>query len=75
VELQAGRRSPVELARRFDDAHLTLSSLAYHVRALVAAGLVELALTTPRRGAVEHSYVLTQDGRLALRVVASLRTT
>ncbi len=47
--------SPTQIARI---TNMTLGSTAYHVRALVAAGLLELADEGRVRGAVEHFYRL-----------------
>jgi DNA-binding transcriptional ArsR family regulator len=57
--------SPTQLSRITGG---TLGSVAYHVRTLVAAGVVELADEGRVRGAVEHFYALTashQDSRLS----------
>jgi hypothetical protein len=48
--------SPTQLSRVTGG---NLGSVAYHVRTLVAAGVVELAAEQRVRGAVEHLYVLT----------------
>ena len=45
--------SPVQLAEYLD---ATLGTIAYHVRALEQLGLIELAATRQRRGAIEHIY-------------------
>jgi DNA-binding transcriptional ArsR family regulator len=74
IELQDGQRSPSELARVFADPTLSLPSLSYHVRGLLGAGLIELAFTTPRRGALEHSYALTARGLAAIRVLRAVAT-
>jgi DNA-binding transcriptional ArsR family regulator len=50
--------SPVELARELD---ASLGVISYHVRVLADAGVVELARTTARRGAIQHHYRL-RDG-------------
>jgi DNA-binding MarR family transcriptional regulator len=55
-ELARGEASPHRLAARLDQS---LGNVAYHVRRLHSYGLVELARTEPRRGAVERFYVLT----------------
>jgi hypothetical protein len=41
------------LVRVFDGSY-PLNKLAYHVRRLAEAGVLELVSTTPRRGAIEH---------------------
>lgn len=64
--------SPVELSRSFEHREWTLGVIAYHVRALAKAGLIELAQTIQRRGAVEHRYSLTPDGRALAEAVRRL---
>jgi DNA-binding transcriptional ArsR family regulator len=51
--------SPVELARELG---ATLGVVSYHVRVLADAGVVELARTTARRGAIQHHYRLRESG-------------
>jgi len=48
--------SPVQLSRDLDER---LSNVSYHVRVLADHGLLALASQRPRRGAVEHFYVLS----------------
>ncbi|WP_272474535.1 winged helix-turn-helix domain-containing protein [Baekduia alba] len=50
--------SPTQIARVTGGS---LGSVAYHVRTLVAAGVIELAGEGRVRGAVEHFYALTAD--------------
>jgi DNA-binding transcriptional ArsR family regulator len=50
--------SPTQLSRITNGS---LGSVAYHVRTLVAAGVVELADEGRVRGAVEHFYALVHD--------------
>ncbi len=45
--------SPSEIA---DEIDAPLGNVSYHVRFLARVGLIELASTQPRRGAVEHYY-------------------
>jgi DNA-binding transcriptional ArsR family regulator len=45
--------SPSEIAEEID---APLGNVSYHVRFLARVGLIELASTKPRRGAVEHYY-------------------
>jgi DNA-binding transcriptional ArsR family regulator len=45
--------SPSEIA---DELAAPLGNVSYHVRFLARVGLIELARTKPRRGAVEHYY-------------------
>jgi DNA-binding transcriptional ArsR family regulator len=51
--LERRTASPKELAQELDEP---LTKVSYHVRGLVALGLIELVSTTPRRGALEHHY-------------------
>jgi DNA-binding transcriptional ArsR family regulator len=51
--------SPVELSRELG---ASLGVVSYHVRVLAEAGVVELARTTARRGAIQHHYRLAADG-------------
>jgi DNA-binding transcriptional ArsR family regulator len=45
--------SPNELSQIVDDS---LANVAYHVKVLLEADVIELVDTAPRRGAVEHFY-------------------
>ena len=54
--------SPVELARELG---ATLGVVSYHVRVLAEAGVVELARTTARRGAIQHHYRLSEHGAVS----------
>ena len=38
-----------------------LGNVSYHVRYLARHGLIRLVATTPRRGAVEHTYQLAEQ--------------
>jgi DNA-binding transcriptional ArsR family regulator len=60
--LAAAQLSPIELTRLLDRREYDLGVVAYHVRRLNAAGIVELKETIPRRGAVEHRYALSSEG-------------
>jgi DNA-binding transcriptional ArsR family regulator len=51
--LEDGTASPSEIA---EEIGAPLGNVSYHVRFLARLGLVELAETRPRRGAVEHYY-------------------
>lgn len=51
--LQDRVASPSEIAEEID---APLGNVSYHVRFLARVGLIELASTEPRRGAVEHYY-------------------
>jgi DNA-binding transcriptional ArsR family regulator len=55
------QRSPTMLADFL--APLTLGAVSYHVRFLRDAGLLQEARTEPRRGAIEHFYVITDEGK------------
>ena len=51
--------SPTRIQQIIPDQ--SLGSVAYHMRVLVSAGLIELADETRVRGAVEHHYALVAD--------------
>jgi hypothetical protein len=53
--------SPVQLARRLEQS---LGNISHHVRKLHQMGAFKLVDTQPRRGAIEHFYVLSDDDRL-----------
>lgn len=67
-----GESSPVELTGLIAPETRPVTAVAYHVRRLFAAGLIELAGTRPVRGAVEHHYRLTGSGRAWLRALDSV---
>jgi DNA-binding transcriptional ArsR family regulator len=67
-----GQLSPIELTRLLERFGYELGVVAYHVRRLAAAGIVELAETIPRRGAVEHRYALTPSGTKLERALRAL---
>ncbi len=60
--------SPVELAKELD---ATLGVVSYHVRVLAEAGVVELARTSARRGAIQHHYRLRESGSVTGSVALS----
>jgi hypothetical protein len=51
--------SPVQLQRALPDQ--SLGSVAYHMRVLASAGVIELADEQRVRGAIEHYYALVTD--------------
>jgi DNA-binding HxlR family transcriptional regulator len=51
---------------------VSLGTLAYHVRQLAGAGLLQHAGRVPRRGAVEHLYLLTSTGATMAAVLEEL---
>jgi DNA-binding transcriptional ArsR family regulator len=63
MRLCDGTSSPKELAAQLS---LPLGRVSYHVRTLRALGLLELVETIPRRGTVEHRYLLTPQVRPVL---------
>lgn len=66
----AGELGPIDLYRR--DAAPSLGMASYHVKALLKAGLIELARTATgggRRGAVAHFYRVTPRGHDVLERV------
>jgi DNA-binding transcriptional ArsR family regulator len=66
LALADGMRSASELERRLD---VQLALVAYHMRTLHQAGLVELVETRPRRGSLESFYHLTAMGQSARRLL------
>jgi DNA-binding MarR family transcriptional regulator len=54
------KTSPKEIAVALGVA---LGVVSYHVRMLQGYGAVEVSHTKPRRGALQHFYRLTEDGR------------
>jgi predicted transcriptional regulator len=67
-----GESSPVELAELLAPDARPVSAVAYHVRRLLDAGLIELAGTRPVRGALEHRYRVTSQGLAWLAALDSL---
>jgi DNA-binding transcriptional ArsR family regulator len=72
VAIRESERSPVELAGLFRDPEVALGAIAYHVRLMARAGLIELSQTIRRRGAIEHRYTITERGRAMERMVKKL---
>jgi DNA-binding transcriptional ArsR family regulator len=68
ASLDGRELSPVALARELD---ATLGVVSYHVRVLAEAGVVELARTTARRGAIQHHYRLAQKNAVSGSVALS----
>jgi DNA-binding transcriptional ArsR family regulator len=69
---ERGESSPVELAGLVAPNTRSVPAVAYHVRRLLEAGLIELARTRPVRGALEHHYRVTGRGRAWLDALDSL---
>jgi predicted transcriptional regulator len=67
-----GESSPTELAELVAPDTRPVSAVAYHVRRLLEAGLIELAGTRPVRGALEHRYRITGEGQAWLKALDSL---
>jgi DNA-binding transcriptional ArsR family regulator len=63
---EVGQASPSAVAA---DASESLPTLAYHMRELRTVGLIRPSGTRPARGAVEHFYVLTQEGEAAVQAI------
>lgn len=59
IELYAtgAELTPVDVQRELDEPKL--GNVSYHVRALLADGLIELVRTEQRRGALAHFYRAT----------------
>ena len=62
--------SPSRLHEAMPD--VPLGTVAYHVRQLAGAGLLQRAGRVPRRGAVEHLYLLTTTGATMAAVLDEL---
>lgn len=67
-----GQSSPAELAELVAPEARPVTAVAYHVRRLLEAGLIELTGTRPVRGALEHHYRITTAGRGWLEALDSL---
>lgn len=62
--------SPSIIAENLDES---LGNISYHVRILNDADVLELLETIPRRGAVEHVYVLGKNGDTLLKLRTAVR--
>jgi DNA-binding transcriptional ArsR family regulator len=60
-KLQSGPASPVDYTK-VTESQESLGTVSHHFRALRQAGLIEVASTEQRRGALKHSYRLTREG-------------
>jgi DNA-binding transcriptional ArsR family regulator len=58
-----GSTSPAMIAAELDEP---IGNVAYHVRVLDRLGLIRLHRTKPRRGALEHFYVVADKDRPVL---------
>lgn len=61
VDAMRSYGQPISPTRLAEVTGNTLGSVAYHVRTLLAAGVVELAEEGRVRGAVEHFYALVPE--------------
>lgn len=61
-QLQRGPASPVDYTHGTKSQE-SLGTVSHHFRALREAGLIEVASTEQRRGALKHSYRLTNQGQ------------
>lgn len=61
VDAMRSYGQPISPTRLAEVTGNTLGSIAYHVRTLLAAGVVELAEEGRVRGAVEHFYALVPN--------------
>jgi DNA-binding transcriptional ArsR family regulator len=66
VDAMRSYGQPISPTRLAEVTGNTLGSVAYHVRTLLAAGVVELAEEGRVRGAVEHFYALVPDSEAEL---------
>jgi DNA-binding transcriptional ArsR family regulator len=58
-----GPLSPSQISEIVGETGASLGTISYHVRQLVQLGMIELDHTTPRRGALEHTYRISKQGR------------
>jgi len=63
--------SPSQLIRRMGDG-AGLANVAYHTRELAALGLLTPAGSRPARGALEHFYRLSANGRKLIELAGRL---
>jgi DNA-binding transcriptional ArsR family regulator len=61
IDVLRAHDEPLSPAKLSAVTGATLGATAYHVRTLVAAGVIELAKEGRVRGAVEHFYGLSRD--------------
>lgn len=61
-KLADGPASPVDYTHTTKSQE-SLGTVSHHFRALRQAGLIEVASTEQRRGALKHSYRLTNHGQ------------
>lgn len=61
VDVMRSYRKPISPSQLAKVTGGSLGSVAYHVRTLVSAGIIELAEEGRVRGAVEHFYVLVLE--------------
>lgn len=61
-KLQSGPASPVDYTQGAKNQE-SLGTVSHHFRALRQAGLIEISSTEQRRGALKHSYKLTNQGQ------------
>jgi DNA-binding transcriptional ArsR family regulator len=54
------------------ELNVALPTMAYHLRTLISAGMVERTRSVPRRGALAHFCRLTAEGERALKASQSL---
>jgi DNA-binding transcriptional ArsR family regulator len=66
VDTMRSYGQPISPTRLSEVTGNTLGSVAYHVRTLLEAGVVELAEEGRVRGAVEHFYALVPDNEADL---------
>jgi DNA-binding transcriptional ArsR family regulator len=66
VDAMRSYGEPISPTRLSEITGHTLGSVAYHVRTLLAAGVVQLAQEGRVRGAVEHFYALVSDNEADL---------
>jgi DNA-binding transcriptional ArsR family regulator len=58
-----GDCSPSQVSEFVGETGASLGVISYHMRQLAALGAIELSHTTPRRGALEHHYKISRQGK------------
>ena len=70
--LEAVEQRPCGPVDVYADVGASLGTVSHHFRALAGAGLLELAGTEQRRGALKHTYRPTADAARLLRAAREL---
>jgi DNA-binding transcriptional ArsR family regulator len=68
-DLGDGRTSPNQFSNGQDES---LGAVSYHFKVLEKLGCLELVDTAQKRGALEHIYAITTQGKALRTMLASL---